>query len=112
MTPIQTELDAALDAWDARTDRRRRQRIRDAVFNGHRARALADPRTHPLQRVRLMFRGEGLTVDELSERSTVAPRTIRRLEAGEADGSDLTWLRLSRALDVRRATIDPSFVAR
>jgi hypothetical protein len=111
--PILTELDAALDRWDHRladADERRRGRIRDAVYNGHRARALANPRTPPLQRIRLNFRGDGLTVEELSERSTVSVRTIRGLEAGDRDGSDLTWLRLARALDVPRHRIDPSFV--
>jgi hypothetical protein len=113
VTAIITDLDAAMDAWDARTDpeARRRGRIRDSVFAGHRARALANPRITNLQRVRLNFRGEGLTVEQLSERSTVSPRVIRRAEAREPI-SDASWLRLSRALDVQRSVIDPGYVSR
>lgn len=110
MPPIRTDLDAALDAWDARSEQRRRGRIRDGVFAAHRARALADRRTSALAKVRLTFRVDGLTVDELAERSTVSARTIKRAEAHEPI-SDASWVRLARALEVHRARIDPSYVS-
>lgn len=109
MTPIITDLDAALDSWDHQINGRGRNRMRDGVFNARRARALANPSTHPLRRRRLTFRGDGLTVDELAERSTVSARTIKRAEAGESV-SDVSWIRLARALEVRRAVIDPRHI--
>ncbi len=110
MTAIQTELDRLLDEANYRAHKaEQRSRLSRGVFNAHRARALADPRTHPLRRRRLTFREEGLTVAQLSDRALVGESTIHDLEAGER-GSDQTWARLCRALSCRRGQIDPSYV--
>ena len=108
---IETELDRLIDAHEARAKAAEaRRNLSRGVYNAHRKRALTDPRAHPLRRNRLLFREDGLTVEELAKRALVAERTIRALEGGEP-GSDLTWTRLARALDVRRAQIDPSWIA-
>lgn len=107
MSPIDGPLDAAIDAWTARTATGRRSR---SAYRGHRRRALADPSAHPLRRRRLTFRGDGIDVQTLSERSTVAPSVIHAIEQGRETGSDRTWQRLSLALSVERHVIDPSCI--
>lgn len=107
---IETELDRLLDEADHRAKRaEHRRRIGRGVFEAHKRRAAADPKAHPLRKVRLSFRGEGLSVAELAERAAVGESTILDIENGKG-GSDLTWLRLTRALGVRRSQIDPSFI--
>jgi len=94
---IVTELDRLLDEADARQrEQERRKAIANGVFQAHRRRIEANPNAHPLARARVRFR-DGLTVTELSERSTVAPRVIAAIEAGDQSASDRTWQRLSRA---------------
>jgi len=111
MTAIQSELDRLLDEADHRARKaERRSRLSRGVFESHRRRQLADfARLHPLRRHRITFRAEGLTVEQLSDRALVGASTIHDLEAGKP-GSDQTWARLCRALGVRRAEIDPSYV--
>jgi len=114
MTEIATELDRLLDEadWKAKRAERaadHRGKLSRSVFEAHRRRQLAPgAQAHPLRRCRLTFR-EGLTVDELAERAAVGASTIHDLEAGK-QGSDLTWERLCRALSVRRAQIDPTYI--
>ena len=112
MSAIVTELDRLLDEHDSRARAsERRRNLSRGVYESHRRRALADYASlHPLKRRRLTFRHDGLTVEELADRALVAASTIRALENGEP-GSDSTWNRLARALDVRRAGIDPSWIA-
>jgi transcriptional regulator with XRE-family HTH domain len=111
MSAIQSELDRLLDEHDARArEAERRRNLSRGVYESHRRRALKDYASlHPLKRRRLTFRHDGLSVEELADRALVAASTIRALENGEP-GSDLTWTRLARALDVRRPQIDPSWI--
>ena len=111
MTAIVTELDRLLDEADARQrEQERRRAISRSVFKGHARRIEASPDSHPLAKARIRFR-DGLTVDELSERSTVAPRVIKAIEAGAERGSDRTWQRLCLALGgCSRASVDPNYV--
>jgi hypothetical protein len=105
--PIENILDREFERWDwnSKAARERRARSRRA-FEGHRKRV--DANSHPLRRKRAWFRSEGLTVQMLSQRSTVAESVIRGLEHGDA-GSDASWTRLALALDCRRCEIDPSW---
>ncbi len=107
MPAILTDLDRALDRHDALSDREKRSR---RAFQAHRRKALVDETTHPLRKTRLTFRGDGLTVAELSERSTVSESLIRAIEAG-GPASDATFVRLMRALDVDdRSRIDKHWI--
>lgn len=112
MTAIETELDRLLDVWEAKArEADRKRNLSRGVYEAHRRKALAGYASlHPLKRHRLTFRGEGLDVADLAERALVAPSTVRALEAGQP-GSDLSWARLARALDVQRASIDPAWIA-
>lgn len=104
-----SELDRALEARDYEAAQaQRRHRLSRGVFDSFRRRQLADPNCHPLRRARLQFR-DGLTVAELADRALVSATTINVLERG-GQGSDLTWTRLARALDVRRDQIDRSWI--
>lgn len=107
---IATELDRLLDEADYKAKRAdHRGKLSRSVFEAHRRRQLAPgAQPHPLRRRRLTFR-EGLTVDELADRAAVGASTIHDLEGGK-QGSDLTWERLCRALSVRRAQIDPTYI--
>lgn len=108
MTEIATELDRLLDEADYRAKQAdHRGKLSRSVFEAHRRRQLAGS-PHPLRRRRLTFR-EGLTVDELADRAAVGASTIHDLEGGK-QGSDLSWERLCRALSVRRAQIDPTYI--
>lgn len=111
MNVITTELDRLMDEHDARAaEAARRKAISRGVLRAHRRRVEASPDAHPLAKARVRFR-DGLTVQELSERSTVAPRVIAAIEAGDERGSDRTWQRLCLALGgCSRAAIDPSYV--
>ncbi|PTL55517.1 hypothetical protein [Paraconexibacter algicola] len=106
-------LSAAMDAWDAKNGegKRSRRSMRDAAFLALRAKALANPRTSNLARVRLTFRGDGLTIAEAASRALVSERTWKRAEAGEGV-DDLSWARIARALECDRATIDPTHIPR
>jgi len=106
---IEYELDREFERWEWRSKEAREKRARSRrAFEGHRKRV--DANSHPLRRKRCWFRGEGLTVEALSARSTVAESVIRSLETGDQSaGSDATWTRLAMALDCRRCEIDPSW---
>lgn len=107
---ITTELDRLLDEADHRAQREERNgAISRGVFKAHRRRIEARPDAHPLARRRVRFR-DGLTVDDLSERSTVASSVIRAIESGDERGSDRTWARLCLAMDCQRQAIDPRYV--
>lgn len=107
-----SELERLLDEadWKVR-QREQRTRLSRGVFNAHRKRQLADlAGMHPLRRVRLTFRDDGLTVEELAQRAMVGANTIRDLERGKP-GSDLSWARLAHALGgIDRRRIDPRHV--
>jgi hypothetical protein len=111
MTAITTDLDRLMDEHDARQrEADRRRAISRGVLRAHRRRVEAASDAHPLAKARVRFR-DGLTVAELSERSTVAPRVIAAIEAREERGSDRTWQRLCLALGgCPRASIDPIYV--
>jgi len=110
MSAIETELDRLLDAADAKAKAaERNRRLSRGVFEAHRRKV--NPSDHPLRKVRVSFRGEGLTVEALAARALVSERTIRAIETGEPGGSDLTFRRLALALDARRDQIDPSWIA-
>jgi len=110
MTAIETELDRLIDLHDSRAKAAEtRRRLSRGVYASHRRRALDDPSAHPLRRRRLTFRGEGLTLQELAERALVSERTLRELEGGSG-GSDLTWARVARALDVNRGAVDRTWI--
>jgi ribosome-binding protein aMBF1 (putative translation factor) len=97
--------------WDFEARENARSRVSQGVYKAHRRRALApDAKAHPLRKARLTFSRDGLTLDELAARSTVAVSVIQDIEANDAPASDATWLRLSRALGVPRHHIDPHFV--
>lgn len=106
--PIENILDRELEKWDWNSKAAREKRARSRrAFEGHRKRV--DANSHPLRRRRVGFRSEGLTVAELSARSTVAASVIRGIEKNGEAGSDATWARLAMALDCRRCEIDPSW---
>lgn len=108
---IATELDRLLEEADYRERAAERRRaIGRGVFEQRRRRVEANPHAHPLAKARVAFR-DGLTVRELSERSTVSERVINAIESGREDGSDRTWQRLCLALGgCPRAKIDPRYV--
>jgi ribosome-binding protein aMBF1 (putative translation factor) len=75
-----------------------RERLRRIAYERHRARALADPATHPLRRARLTFNGDGLTINALAARALVGASLIQKAERGQAV-SGMTLRRLERALN-------------
>ncbi|MCW2983507.1 MAG: hypothetical protein JWR63_1077 [Conexibacter sp.] len=97
--------------WDSEARENARSRVSQGVFKAHRRKALApDANAHLLRKARLTFGRDGLTLDELSARSTVAVSVIQDIESNDARASDATWLRLSRALGLPRHHIDPHHV--
>lgn len=106
--PIEYALDMEFERWDWNSKAAREKRARSRrAFEGHRKRV--DANSHPLRIRRCGFRGEGITVQALSLRSTVAESVIRGIEKHGEAGSDATWTRLTAALDCRRCEIDPSW---
>ena len=85
---------------------RTRERLRTALYEHHRAVALADSTTHPLRRARLTFRGGGLTIKELAARAIVSPDTIQHIETRHTTvPTTMTLRRLARALDTTTAAL-------
>lgn len=94
---------------DAEARESGRSRVAQGTYRAKRARALVDPGAHPLRKARLTFgvNGGGLTISELSSRSTVAESVIQDIESNNAQATDRTWERLSRALGLPRHHLDP-----